>query len=1733
MRKLAEQFMGSIPLLLSLLVLAFGSGNAQAQTQGTGWKALGCSYGACDDFKVKGPWGDPSSAIPDAVASCEAVNPNWSCIPGGNNCFGNVLLGVYYAGGGTFIERICLATGAWGEVWYLQWSDTNTDSVCPLGEIIDPVNGYGCIDPGLVFVAETPDQSDDCPKSNETNPCNPANGNKSQREVDYASSASGGLTLARQYNSKGAYKTGQGMPAGWRHTYSRSMNEAPDRKPTIRFSAPAGQSSFYYSASDACSSGWDEIKTTAWSGDLATATASFSGGNECKISIGGSTVAYFPVRSGAAWSGFTPPTGTQTITRSNGSSVKFELVGSVWVNPLNPALKLIASGSDWIFTNANDTQETYNASGQLTTITYRNGQSETLDYNLTAAQGGDDDGNTLDRVTGPFGHTITFGYDVNGYLSTVTTPDGTVQYGMDANDNLVSVTHPDMSVRQYVYEDTTLPNHLTGIIDENNDRFATWAYDSAGRAISSEHAGGKKRVDLAYNTDGTTTLTMANGAVRTYTYTTEQGQRRIASLSGDVCSTCPGGRIKDRSYDSNGFVADMTDWNGNVTKTARNARGLIETLTEAFGATEQRVTATQWHASYRLPTKVTAPLNVTDYTYDTNGNVLTITVSGGGKARAWTLTYNANGQPLTVDGPRTDITDVTTLDYYACTTGNECGQLKSVTNALDQVTNYDNYDSAGRLTQVTEPNGLQALLGYDVRGRLATVTQTPTVGAPRVTTMTYDGVGQLATYTLPNGVVLTYAYDDAHYLTRITDTLGNYIAYGTDVMGDPLSEDTYDPAGNLSRAIQYTHDTNYRLDSVTSGGFTTDLAFDLVGNLTTETDPNNAVTQHLYDALNRLDTTTDALAGVTDFGYDNQDNLTQVTAPNGATTNYVYDALDDLASETSADRGLLTYTYDDSGNRLTVTDARGVTATYDYDALNRLSSVSYPNASENVTYAYDDAVSNGIGRLRSITDQSGTITYGYDEFGNVASDQRLMSGITYTTTYQYDDANNISSVTYPSGRVVDYGRDTAGQITQATSTRNSVSKTVVSAASYDPFGPVTSLTYGNGVVFNYQYGLDNRMTSINSSGIAGKAYSYDAAGNIAGINDSVNASLDKGFSFDVLGRLAAENMAPNNPLAYWRLGEASGTNAADASGNALDASYVGTVALGESALVGSVDTAIGINVSGSGHVAGPTLTGTTVTGIEAWFNTTSVGVFRPILSLHNSNYDRTILAHNADGTAGIYKDKTGYLLISDGVVSTNQAHHIAVWYDSTTNKTYLMIDGVTQQNTYTGNLLAVSNPRVDIAAFRYYSSVYPRYFGKIDDVAIYDSAVTASTFANRIAPLELNPSASSSLGYDANGNRISVDDGSTLKTLGYQAQSNQLASIDSIALQHDPAGNRTADQGGSRTFSYNNANRLSDVFSNGNSIASYVHNALGQRTKKTANGATVLYLYDLFGNLIAEHSDTGALIRDYVWLENTPVAQIDQGEVFSYLHVDHLGTPRLATNDAQTIVWRWDSDAFGSTLADEDPDGDNNATTVNLRFPGQYYDAETGFHYNYYRTYDPSMGRYLESDPIGLGGGLNTYGYVGGNPLSNTDPFGLIRWEGEFEIAGLSAGVGASRVVFNLQSECVGDKKVLIKNWVFWGFTTDIGLPPGGGIRGSVRLEDGLSSLNPENLNHQNLEGDFSAISIGPTIGIGLPTGIDLGKATGLGSGKGLDIGVISVTTAGDLKIPRENVRYIDCECTQ
>jgi RHS repeat-associated protein len=230
--------------------------------------------------------------------------------------------------------------------------------------------------------------------------------------------------------------------------------------------------------------------------------------------------------------------------------------------------------------------------------------------------------------------------------------------------------------------------------------------------------------------------------------------------------------------------------------------------------------------------------------------------------------------------------------------------------------------------------------------------------------------------------------------------------------------------------------------------------------------------------------------------------------------------------------------------------------------------------------------------------------------------------------------------------------------------------------------------------------------------------------------------------------------------------------------------------------------------------------------------------------------------------------------------------------------------------------------------------------------------------------------------------------------LSVSAASNQLVNTTGTLIRtysYDTAGNTT--NNGSAGFGYNAAGRMNSA-TLGSVATTFWVNALGQRVGKVTTAATTLFVYDEAGHLIGEYTGSGALVEETVWLGDTPVATLrpraGSGVDIYYVHTDHLNSPRrLSRASDNVIIWRWNSDPYGNGFVEEDPDGDGQRFTYNLRFPGQYYDAETGLNYNYYRDYDPAVGRYMESDPSGLEGGINTYAYVEGDPISLVDPLGL------------------------------------------------------------------------------------------------------------------------------------------------
>ncbi len=809
------------------------------------------------------------------------------------------------------------------------------------------------------------------------------------------------------------------------------------------------------------------------------------------------------------------------VQEADGTVRPFNLSGVEMQNNDGAANRLqkLTDGSGnvtgWRLTTASSDVQQFDAQGKLSSITTRAGFVTTLAYSA---------GGQLTTVTDAFGRTITLTYDAAGNIATMTDPASRLyQYGYDAKGNPASVTYPDNSVRTYVYEDASHPYLLTGIVDERGIRFATYAYNTNGYAISTQHAGQADKYTLSYTMGVSTVSVSVSDAFNSgysYTFSKVAGALKRTALS-DSSGT------EGATYDANGNVTSRSDRLGHVTTYVYDATRNLETSrTEASGTSLARTITTTWNPTYRLPATITEPSGVsgvnlvTTFTYDPAGNLTKKNMTAGASVREWNYTYNARGQVLTIDGPRTDATDVTTITYYA--DNDSCvgcrGQVYTVTNAASQVTTFNAYDADGRPAQITDANGVVTTLTYKPRGWLASRST-----AGETTIYDYDTVGNLTKVTLPDGSWVAYTYDDAARLVGVDDNLGDSIDYQLDLMGNRVMESVYDPQQALRKSMQRVYDGMNRIfRELGSAGQTTEYTYDH-DILWKVTDPRYNVTTNSYDQLNRLINILDPANGNTVFTYDAKDHLKTVKDPKlTATTTYNYDGLGNLTSQVSPDTGTTAFTYDAAGNVTTQTDARSTVTTYAYDALNRVTAATVTDGT--VTYEYDNTTTGGpyaLGRLTKVTDPSGNTTYAYDALGRVTSKAQSVTANpankTFTVGYSYASGRQ-TGITYPSGRAVAYGFDAQGHVTSITVDGTT---SVLANGEYFPFGPVKKWVWGNGEPYTRSFDLDGRVKTITLGPAAGtyadlgEVFGYDSLNRL--INANLAAGQTQGFTYDANG----------------------------------------------------------------------------------------------------------------------------------------------------------------------------------------------------------------------------------------------------------------------------------------------------------------------------------------------------------------------------------------------------------------------------------------------------------------------------------------------------------------------------------------------------------------------------------------------------------------------------------------
>ncbi len=941
-------------------------------------------------------------------------------------------------------------------------------------------------------------------------------------------------------------------------------------------------------------------------------------------------------------------------------------------------------------------------------------------------------------------------------------------------------------------------------------------------------------------------------------------------------------------------------------------------------------------------------------------------------AQNWNYTYNSTGQVLTANGPRTDVSDITTYTYDAS------GNVASITNPLGQVVQLQNYNGRGQPGKIIDANGVETLLTYHVRGWLLTTTVKDPADNPALdatTSYDYDNVGQVISITTPDGVVLNYEYDGAHRLVAISNTLNERIEYTLDAAGNRTNEDIKSATGEITKTLSRTYDELSRLLQVIgASNQTTSYIYDTNGNVITLTDGNSNQTSQSYDALDQLVNESAPLNSSATYSYDARGNITSVTDPKGLVTHYSYDGFDNLIQQESPDTGITTYRYDEANNRISQTDANGNTTTFTYDALNRLTSISYPNSALNVIYGYD-AGTNGKGRLTSITDASGATVLEYDHRGNLIGQATDVGQATYSLQYSYHLSNRLSIIAYPSGRTVDYSYDTAGRLSGVTTTLDTTTQTLASNLDYQPFGPLNQLDYGNGIQLSQSFDLDYRLSELTHGAVKNSQYSYDNNSNITAIDDNLYAPKSQNFNYDALNRLT------NATGAYGTL-----SYTYDANGNRL--------------------------------------TYTDSTGVDSY--TYDANSHR-LLSTNDWDYQYD---NNGNRIAKLLKDGSG-----DGLLYRYDDHsrlvevieRETITTGKGKNTTTTQTD--TTVATYTYNAYGQRVTKVTSSETTYYVySLSGQLLAEMDQAGnplreyIYLNGQPLAVAENTLS--QNPPPAGQEHIFDN-------DDPETTSTGNWSSESSNKAYNGNYRLSDNNGSSYRWTPASLNAGTYEVYARWPGVKQH-NKTAQYsiVHNgqSSSRNQDQSANGNQWVllgsYAFSGGGSEYIELSDAGGkTAADAIRLVEQPAPPPPTiTSTFYFVHNDHLGTPQVITDANQNIVWGADYRPFGevSTYI--------NTIANNLRFPGQYFDAESNLHYNYFRDYDPSLGRYLQSDPIGLQGGLNTYGYVLQDPIRYTDPTGqyaipypwLIPILNEI-VKGIAAGLGISMLMDDINDDSGDD----------------------------------------------------------------------------------------------------------------
>ncbi|MEW2413909.1 putative T7SS-secreted protein [Streptomyces sp. NPDC046866] len=882
----------------------------------------------------------------------------------------------------------------------------------------------------------------------------------------------------------------------------------------------------------------------------------------------------------------------------------------------------------------------------------------------------------------------------------------------------------------------------------------------------------------------------------------------------------------------------------------------------------------------------------------------------------------------------------------------------------------------GVLTQIDDRNGAWIAFTYDAAGAPTAISHS---GGYEVR-LTTSG-GRITGLALADGTeVLRYGHTDGH-LTEVTNSCGRPLRFGYDELGRITSwTDTNDrhfayvyddqdrctaqsgTNGHLNVRFSYEPGRTTLTDSL---GHSTQFLVDDRSRVTAEIDATGAVTRFEHDRHDRLLSRTDPMGRTTRLGYDADGRLITVTRPDGRRTRAEYNAMGLPVLVEHPDGRLVRETYDERGNRTSVTDPSGATTFFAYDLRGHLASVT--DALGHTTRVQCDPA----GQIVSATDPlGGTTTYERDAFGRPAT---ITDPLGRSTRLTWSVEGRLVRRVNPDGTEEAWTYDGEGNCLTHTDAAGGVT-----VSAYGDFDLLTARTAPDGTRHTFTHDTELRLTGVTNPQGLTWSYAYDPAGRLASETDFDARTLTYGY--DASGLLTSRTNAVGERTVYEHnlLGQ---TTRKEAAGLVTTYAYDAFDAL---AAASSPEATATWLRDAAGRLLSETVNGRTITyGYDALGRRTSRRT--PAGAESHWTYDaagrRTSLT-TAGRTLTFERDAAGQELtrtLGGGALSLTHEYDVM---GRRTAQSVVGQDGRTlQRRGYSyradGHLTGIDDSLTGLRTFTL-------------DAAARVTAVEADCWSERYA-------------YDESGNQTSASWPATHP--GTEAQGERtytgtrITRAGSIRYEHDALGrvtlrrkSRLSRKPDTWRYEWNAEDQLTAVITPDGTRWCYRYDPLGRRTAKQRVSPTgevleeTLFTWD--GATLCEET-SGRVTLTWTHQGLHPLTQtehIDQSEIddrFFTIVTDLIGTPTQLLAEDGTTAWHTRSTLWGTTTWNRD------ATAYTpLRFPGQYYDQESGLHHNYFRTYDPETARYLTPDPLGLTPSPNPTTYVH-NPHTWSDPLGL------------------------------------------------------------------------------------------------------------------------------------------------